>query len=229
MFDHRKKDRALEKSDLSIPQQAALYWYGYRDGGPRRKYDGGGVVSGINAGRKGYDQFGVPDYDEGGIDFSNLSEEEKAQLGLDATGLFYPPAAYASSGIDYKNMLKSMKGGNWSDALYYGGMGTLGLLPWLGAWAKSGIKGGKTLNTISQVTPYVKPTHKTTKVLTKTDKYTDAAGDVIDPFTYEYTEDLEKKSKSPSYDFTKPNPYDYQDSRYWDWQRAKRQNTLYGK
>ena len=145
-----------------------------------------------------------------------------------------PPAAWASSGIDYKNMLKSMKGGNWGDALYYGGMGTLGILPLFGPMAKNVIKGGKVVNTVSNVTPYVKPAHKTTKIIAKTDKYTDAAGNVIDPLTYEYTDQFEKKSNTNTntereYDFSKGNPFLYDTPQYWDWQKAKRQNTLYGK
>ena len=231
MFDHMNKKRKLQKSDLSYKQQLALKWYGYRDGGLRRKYDGGGVVSGIDPKYAGH---GTETTQPLEFDLSNLSDEEKAQLGLDVTGMVLPPAAWASSGIDYKNMLKSMKGGNWGDALYYGGMGTLGILPLFGPMAKNVIKGGKVVNTVSNVTPYVKPAHKTTKIIAKTDKYTDAAGNVIDPLTYEYTDQFEKKSNTNTntereYDFSKGNPFLYDTPQYWDWQKAKRQNTLYGK
>jgi len=250
--------RNAEKLGLETPQDFVRYYnidpseagwayrqilkaYGIkRNGGLRRKYDGGGVISGTNINKEGYDSFGLP-VSNSNFDISNLSPEEQAQLGLDAGGMFYPPSAWASSGIDFKNMFKSLGKGEWSDAAYYGGMGSLGILPWLGAWGKNLIKGTKTLSklnpaidVVSSAGPVIKPTHKTTKVIAKTDKYADAGStidnvntgvvDIIDDPGFAY----ERETFKPKYDFSKPNPNEYGTNSYWDWQKKKRQFNLYG-
>mgnify|MGYP003134067172 CR=1 FL=1 len=204
-----------------------------RKGGLRRKYDGGGIVSGIDPKYAGYN---TETEGDSGMDWDNLSDEEKAQLGLDVGGMFYPPSAWASSGIDFKNMFKSLGQGEWGDAAYYGGMGSLGVLPWLGAWAKSAIKGGKTLKTITNAAPVAKPLVKVVKPIAKTDKHlynlTDA-DDVIPTNIVDMVDDTgfayEREDYPVKDDFTKPNPNEYGTKEYWDWQKRKRQNTLYGK
>ena len=118
-----------------------------------------------------------------------LSGEEAGQFGADAAGMFFPPAAWASSAIDFKNAAKYARQGEYKDMFGKIGMGALGILPWVGAWGKGAIKGTKLAKTLkntkglqnlNKMLPNINPgevgklgykTHKLSKLGFKGDKW----------------------------------------------------------
>ena len=207
----------------------------YKRGGLRRKYDGGGIVSGINAGQPGHDMYGVPLRDDGtAIDYGKSgffdalfgTPEDAAETTLDTWGMFYPPASWGSGVKDF-----GKAGAHFDEGKIFSGIqdmasGLLSFIPGGGPLVKNvlkSVKGGtKTKKALDKVN-----TANELLAVENAQQNLDQLGMSEPGFGYQrevpadyFTADYFKEGK---------NPFRYDTPKYWEWQKAKRQHSLYGK
>ena len=186
----------------------------YRGGGMRRKYDGGGVMSGM------YDN--VPGNEwrtEGRTDSKVMnalfgSPEDAAETTLDTWGMFYPPAAWGGGLKDFGKAFNKFKKGNIFPGVQDVASGLLSFVPGVG--------------------PVVKNTLKSTKLVKNLDKANDKVNKIQDVVNvadpgFAYEREVPADYFTADYFKAGENPFKYDTPKYWEWKKAKRSHSLYGK
>mgnify|MGYP003149793601 CR=1 FL=1 len=206
----------------------------YRRGGLRRKYDGGGIVSGINAGQPGHDMYGFPLDDDGTANDYGTSgivnalfgtPEDAAETTLDTWGMFYPPASWGSGVKDFGKAGSHFDKGQIFSGIQDLASGLLSFIPYGGPATKNVLKSVKGTTKFDKAVDKVNTANE---LLIAENAQQNLDQLAIEP-GFGYQREVPADYFTADYFKAGKNPFKYDTPKYWEWQKAKRQHSLYGK